>query len=264
MEMTGCARTKECSDITAGSTRSVEPELHPSGSKPNVVLTDADIGALVDRLEGMKNRRTLELAFDIGRLVTEGLYGGDPAAHRRRGTQDAAYRRLVGHPRLSLSPSTVWRSLGVYELCMRMPGILKCTELKARHVYAVLSLEPAEQELLLSAAARERWPVEKLEAEASSHRSAGGRGRPRHTPLRRAATLLVRFLELDVSIGATLAVDLRRRADTIELLRKVRQKCDELERLLTDADRGFGVSRVATHLKERQVPVVRRPGASVQ
>jgi hypothetical protein len=252
MEIAGCARTEPSSDVTA------------SPAKPNVALTDDDIGVLVDQLEGMKNRRTLELAFDIGRLVTEQLYGGDPAAHRRRGTQDAAYRRLVGHPRLSLSPSTVWRSLGVYELCTRMPDVLECGELKARHVYAVLSLGPAEQESLLSVAARERWPVEKLEAEASSHRSAGGRGRPRHTPIRRAITLLGRFLELDVPTGVARAVDLQRRADTLELLARVRRKCDQLEQLLTDADRGLEVSRVAKRLREREVPLAGRPGASVQ
>ena len=235
--------------------RRCEPRGDPS-------LTDAQISGLVEQLEGMKNRRTLELAFDIGRLVTECLYSGDPTAHRSRGTQDAAYRRLVAHPRLSLSPSTVWRSLGVYELCTRMPGVLECADLKARHVYAVLSLEPAEQEVLLSTAARERWPVEKLEAEASSHRSAGGRGRPRHTPLRRAATLLSRFLELDVPSSETLAGDLRRRDDTLELLRRVRQKCDELERLIAGANRGPEL--LATQLKEREVPLALRPGARVQ
>lgn len=259
--MTERAPTEQQETLCAQPTRRLERRRRAEPiSCPR--LSDAEIAGLVEQLEGMKNRRTLELAFEIGRLVTECLYGGDPTAHRSRGTRDVTYRRLVAHPRLSLSPSTVWRSLGVYELCTRMPGVLECTELKARHVYAVLCLEPAEQVLLLSMAARERWPVEKLEAESSSRRSTGGRGRPRHTPLRRATKLLGRFLELDVPKGSTLAGDLPRRDDTLELLRRVRLKCDELERLITSSHRGADLS--VAQLKEREVTLVLRPGARVQ
>jgi len=116
--------------------------------------------------------------------------------------------------------------------------VLESAELKARHVYAVLSLEPAEQVQLLSMAVSGAMAGREARSEASSHRSSGGRGRPRHTPLRRAAKLLGRFLELDVPKGAPLVGDLRRRDDTLELLRRVRAKCDELERLITSSHIG--------------------------
>lgn len=203
-------------------------------TQSSTALSDERLSALVDQLERVKNARTLQLAHEIGELVASHLYGGDPEGYRRRGTQDATYRRLVRHPRLSLSPVTVWRALGVYELCCRVPDLLECNRLKSGHVYAVLRLPHQQQEQLLQAAAEEQWSVNQIEAEAAAHSVPNCRGRPRHTPLRRAVDALRKFLEMDVHGPVELGSSKRQRAEAVELVRRARRRCDELERMLGD------------------------------
>lgn len=203
-----------------------------SFTTPTVQAQNPDIGALIAELERLKERRTIQLAYEMGRLVAQRLYGADPSAFRERGQNCPVYRQLVTDPRLTVSPVTIWRSLGVYELCRRMPELLQCERLRLGHLYAVLGLTFAAQERLLTLATKGGLSVSDLSQRASGTPKRSAAGRPRQTALDRAVSPLRSFVELAKAVPFVAPIRASKRTETLELLRETRNLCESLSTAL--------------------------------
>lgn len=130
----------------------------PGAKAPSLgSAVDEVIDGVVSTLATLVRGAGIEMALKIGEIVVEGIYGGDLDALRKRGPKDTSLRRLAAHPRLPFAPATLWRSVAVYELVRRMPGLAKTKHLGVAHLRAALGLPQNVQERLLKAAETERW-----------------------------------------------------------------------------------------------------------
>jgi hypothetical protein len=171
--------------------RQSPPAPYPGEAAPSLLDTppsagvqladDAVLERVVGALRGLARTASVELAFQVGELVVMSLYGGNIAALRERGRKEASFRRLAAHPDLPFSAATLWRSVAVYELLCKMPGLRHAKKLGLSHLHAVLSLPSPVQERLLVEAERESWTAERLAraADAARRKEASKGGRPR-------------------------------------------------------------------------------------
>lgn len=187
-----------------------------------------DMASLIAQLATLKDRRTIRVAYEMGKLVASRVYGADPNSYRASGQQHPLYRELINHPRLGVSPVTIWRSLGVYELCCRLPHVLHSDSLRLGHVYAVLGLPGAVQEQLLRHASESGLSVNELVRRTNCAPRRSSAGRPRRTALDRAVTSLRAFVELAREISVEPDVRGAQRARALALLRETRVLCDQL------------------------------------
>lgn len=225
------------------------PSVSPPAGSPL-----PDIAGLIAELERLKERRTIQLAFEMGRLVAQRLYGANPSAFRERGQNCPVYRQLVSDPRLTVSPVTIWRSLGVYELCRRMPELLRCEHLRLGHLYAVLGLAFPAQERLLTLAARGGLSVSELSQRASGTPKRSAAGRPRQTALDRAVSPLRSFVELARAVPFVAPVRASKRAEALALLEETRSLCDSLTSALAAAPVPLGAPTCASSGATRGIP----------
>lgn len=116
----------------------------------------------------------------LGEIVYRELYGGGRALQQK--DRHASLRRIAAHPDVPFKVTTIWRAVSVYEMSLRLPHLLQAPGLGVSHIRAVIGLEPAHQELLLTLATRERWTKRRLEQEAARHRSADRRKGRRPLP----------------------------------------------------------------------------------
>jgi hypothetical protein len=136
----------------------------------------------------------------LGELVYRELYGGGRALQQK--DRHASLRRIAAHPDVPFKVTTIWRAVSVYEMSLRLPHLLHAPGLGVSHLRAVIGLEPAHQELLLTLAARERWTKRRLEQEAARHRSADRRkGRRPLPPVVAWARELDRLLERSTELN---------------------------------------------------------------
>jgi hypothetical protein len=197
------------------------------------------VDALVADLRELARDATLELMIATGRLVVERLFGGDLGLLRSRGPKDTSLRRLAEHPGLPMSPASLSRAIGIYELTNRFPGLLKAKALGVAHLRAVLGLPPEVQERLLQAAVREAWSKAKLEEAAAARREGRRRRRP-------ALAVLRSLRRLDRLTGENAALpletELERLTDeeaarTLETVERLRAWCETLQETLARAKR---------------------------
>jgi hypothetical protein len=124
-----------------------------------------NIDEVVEHLCQIKRNSKLVLAIDVGRLVVEKIYRGDPDLVRSRGRNHTGFRRLAAHPRVPFSRSTLWRYVGVYQIALEQPWLVRCQDLTVAHISAVLGLPAPEQERLLRLAAEQGWKAKRLARE---------------------------------------------------------------------------------------------------
>ncbi len=123
---------------------------------------------------------TMDLHLRMGQLIIDRLYGGDLSAWRAQGPKEVSFETLAartGHD-LLVSASSLYRAVALFELTERL-AISKWKSLGVSHLRAVLGLADRDQRPLLAAAEKEKWTVERLEAEVSKLRSAAHRRRGR-------------------------------------------------------------------------------------
>jgi hypothetical protein len=233
--------------------RQSPPAPYPGEAAPSLLDTppsagvqladDAVLERVVGALRGLARTASVELAFQVGELVVMSLYGGNIAALRERGRKEASFRRLAAHPDLPFSAATLWRSVAVYELLCKMPGLRHAKKLGLSHLHAVLSLPSPVQEHLLVEAEREGWTAERLAraADAARRKEASKGGRPR-TPaaVRTLQEFRRRFEDEEEAHGdliflGRLSEDEAREVHTIALRTKV-----WCERVAAEAERRFG------------------------
>ena len=162
---------------TRPSARAFSPALTNLCSSPEV---EQRVRTAVQRLQSLTRSASLQFAIEVGRVVVESLYAGDPTAWRGRAKKDHTLRTLAASPDLPISASALYRALSIYELNQATRGnIARARHLGISHVRAVLGLEHAQQLQLLESAERGGWTVCHLEREVarlrSTARSRGGR-----------------------------------------------------------------------------------------
>ncbi len=199
----------------------------------------------VDRVVGELNRicktATFDFAIHVGRLIVDSFYHGDLDAWRYRGSKDVSFRKLASHPDLPMSPSALYRSVAIYEVCARL-GFRSWKHVSTSHVRLVLPLRATDQMRLLQAAEQEKWAVRTLRGEiersynnASTHRVSLGGRKPR-SQLRRTMSSLAKCVdESDTLVGSTdLATDLS--PETVRsfagIIERVQRACSTLEKRL--------------------------------
>src|SRR6266852_6521992 len=76
------------------------------------------IDELASRINEISREATLDWARSVGELVIHELFAGSVDAWRQEGRRQS-YRKLAARSDLSVSPSSLWRAVGVYVLCER-------------------------------------------------------------------------------------------------------------------------------------------------
>lgn len=144
------------------------------------ILTER-VDAAAQKINAISRAATLEFAFEIGQTVIDTLYDGQLGGWRSRGRKEGGLRELAAHPALSISASTLYRSLAVYELCMRLGHRGSLQNLGVSHLRAVLTVPEEDQGLLVARAEQEAWSVARLEREVAERvqvsQNRGGRPR---------------------------------------------------------------------------------------
>ena len=207
--------------------------LCPPAADP--IVADDLISDVARGIAELQRLRGLQLAWEVGHLIVEKFYGGNPMVLRERGPKDASLRRLAEHPDLPMSPSALFRSVAIYEVAERTGGVATWKHLGPSHVRTVLVLEPAHQHQLLRQAEDGRWTVQRLEEEVRGSRGNSGRsgGRPLLPRFQKAIHALAKFVDGDGEVFGDLDRIAELDADEAQQLHKtvmaVRTKCEELE-----------------------------------
>lgn len=212
---------------------------------------DDAIDALVLGIHALQTDSLLQFLLAVGRLVTDSLFGGDPAGWRGH-EQDVSFRRLCEHPGLELTVTGLSRAVRVYELdaALRAEGLTEglaaLRTLSPSHFYAVLGLPREAQTRLLRQAETEGWTTRALEGEARRARvdepaPARRGGRPRVPRFQRTLRRLGDLLAQDEAFGdldAAAALEAAERAALLATLRALRCRLDVVADALGGDDSG--------------------------
>ena len=129
-------------------------------------------------------RHGLAMAIDVGRLVLDCFFDGDPELFRSpRWKQRASFRTLVRHPGLEISASALHAYVAISIQLRELPGPLAAELSLTRHRYLLPIADLRVKAELARRSIDEEWSAERLRREVSDARPPGSRpGRPR-TPV---------------------------------------------------------------------------------
>jgi hypothetical protein len=151
--------------------------------RPSDLAPDAVRGELVENVVVELNRickaATFDFAMKVGRLIIETCYAGQLDSWRKRGAKSVSFRKLAQHPDLPMSPSALYRSVAIYEVCTRL-GVESWRHVSTSHIRLVLGLPSHEQASLLQTTEDKRWSVRRLRdaVEALRNGDADGEAKP--------------------------------------------------------------------------------------
>jgi hypothetical protein len=167
--------------------------------------TDPDVDRVVQQLRAIDHESAWTRILEVGRVVFEGLVGGDEVYWRsRRSTKNLSLRRLVEHPACPYKKTALGDAVNVHLFVRRNRAVTNLTTLTPTHVMRAAGLPNDQAIALLRKAADSGWTVRELGAQVQALRRAGAerRGRPRsltehrvETLARHAATSLRTMLE---------------------------------------------------------------------
>ena len=197
--------------------------------------SDSRIERTTLRIRDLVGGTHLQVALAIGRIVIEEVFDGDLTRWRQRGPKDPSLRQLAADPRLTISASALYRSIGIYELKVRFADHPMWGRLTACHLRAVLGLPESEQSRLLDQATSEAWTSQALEYAAAAcrdnHKTSKG-GRPRKLLLIRAIESAERALvDEDAEVAspdALVELSSEQRGDLLRRLDLLRERCSTL------------------------------------
>jgi hypothetical protein len=155
-------------------------------------LTEREIERVAGQLRDIDQRSTWERILEIGRVVFDGLVGGDEAKwHSRGGHKNVSLRKLVQHPRCPFKKSALSTAVGLHLFARESPQIRRMPGISPTHVAQVLGMPTNAALPLLAVAVEKKWSVRELAHNVKLHRREAGerRGRPPSTPGRRLVTL---------------------------------------------------------------------------
>lgn len=161
---------------------------------PDRRASRGSLDALAAELKSLGRSQSPEEMLKMGELVSRRLKLGG-ADHK------ASLRRIAAHRDVPFKVTTIWRAVSVYEMSLRMPHLLDSKVLGISHLRAVIGLDPVDQEMLLTLAAKDRWTKRRLEQEAAKLREGLKRRGRRPVPktlvwAREAERLIARGEEL--------------------------------------------------------------------
>lgn len=170
-----CNPRRACDARASASLPVLVPELATDHSVEDRLVDD-----VVRGINELQRRATFNLAYEMGKLIVERLYGGDIARWRQNRSRDASFRRLADRSKtdLHVSASTLFRSAALFETVERL-GVSSPKHLSATHICAVFGLPEEHQRRLLGQAEACRWSTKVLKTEAAAVRAQekGRRGR---------------------------------------------------------------------------------------
>ncbi len=152
--------------------------LHPP--QTDVALTDAD--AVAQALENVSTLHSLQAALEVGQIVFQRVFKSDERLLRARGKKNSSFRKLAAHPRLGMSPSSLWRAVAIFELSRRFPELTQYAHTGVGHISVLLGLPEPEQFRLLRATEAGRWTRRRLQKEAAAVRGAQQQDNPLPRP----------------------------------------------------------------------------------
>jgi len=207
---------------------------------PPQALTDDPVERAVAEIRHLSRLAAVELTLNIGEIVFHRIYEADSEALRMRGPKDVSFRRLANHPELPVSAASLWRSVAIYEMSQRIPGVARLPHLGVSHLRAVIGIDPNEQRKLLQAASTNAWSVARLSQHVAEQRRGRG-GRPRKPPILRAIQSLRAVADFPET-AFTEPTDASEFGDeerevVQETILRVRERCDLLERAIAKRDR---------------------------
>lgn len=222
----------------------METEAEPTteneqGALTTTVTEDEVIDRIVRDLTTLQRRAGLEMARAVGRLIIDGLYGGDLAGWRTRGVKDSSFRKLSARGDLPMRPGSIYQAVAIFELTERL-GLKGLQNLGISHLRLVLGLPERQQVRLIERAEANGVSVSHLEAEVRKlRREVPGAGRPALPRFRRTLNAVTRALaddDEDDALGdldRIAELDDNTVAEIQAALRLVRQKMDALEAALS-------------------------------
>lgn len=131
----------------------------------STIPSEPDLDGLVEHMRRLYIGSGMQLAINLGRLIVDCLFGGDPAKWQHNGRKEVSFRKLERHPGLPFRASTLSRSVAVYLLASRRGDLLEFRHLNASHLYEIVGLSADAQDALIRQAEIERWSVMRLRKE---------------------------------------------------------------------------------------------------
>jgi hypothetical protein len=198
----------------------------------NEVAAGSKLDALVAKLNELQRTATLEHALRVGRLIVAEMYGGDLGLWRREGEREVSFRRLAERTKvdLNMSPTSLYRSMALFDLCSRLPPEL-WRDFGAAHLRAVLGLPQELQVRLLSMAKVHDWSAREIYAQA---RQVQGRRRAGQPPTTANLRVLRRLI---VSLREWITIHETWTDPTMEaLVPEARELLERLDRLIAERD----------------------------
>lgn len=201
-------------------------------------VSDETIERVVLRLNAICRRTTVEFAVTVGRVIVDEFYGGVVMRLRARGEKSCSFRKLAKHPRLPMSPVSLYRSVAIFELCERL-GIEQWKHVSTTHMRLVVNLPAEEQRRLLEAAEAHVWSARRLEHEVAELRVRSARrgGPPRLPRLKKTIRALEKCLDERCGLVGADDASIRPSPESaraiVEVLRNVKEACAAVEERIT-------------------------------
>ncbi len=131
-----------------------------------------DIERVVQLLKEVSGAHSLHAALQAGRVIFDRVFMSDERLLRARGKKCSSFRKLAAHPRLGMSPSSLWRAVAIFELSRRFPELESYVHTGVGHISVVLGLPASEQFKLLRQCETERWTRRHLQSVVAELRAA--------------------------------------------------------------------------------------------
>ena len=149
-------------------------------SEPGDELPDAAIAAVVDEVAAFVRVAEIRCAYEVGRIIADRCYRGDPAAWHQGGGKSVSLRKLALGLRARgiRSASVLYGCLGTYEVGLRQPRVLTSEHPTPSHVQALLRLAPSAQDGLIDEIEANKWSVRELRREVAARFPRSALGRP--------------------------------------------------------------------------------------
>lgn len=226
------------------------PSAPPSEPAEGVLMPDAVPDEVFDEvvreIRVLYAASTLEATARMGKLIVDRFYGGAFDRWLEHGDTETSLRKLAKRfedDALGISPPTILRSVGIYELMQRI-DVSAWKQITASHIRAVLNLQEKDQRRLLSMAEERGLSTKALEAEARKVRQKEGerRGRPALPAFVKSIRALNRMTESSEAFADLEQIDDLEPGEATELYQAVtgmKLKCEELQKALEAKTRGF-------------------------
>jgi hypothetical protein len=206
--------------------------------------TGADVERVVIELNRICKAATFDFSMRVGLLIIDNFYAGDLGAWRHRGEKSVSFRKLAKHPNLPMSPSSLYRCVAIYEVCVCL-GVDGWKHVSPTHVRTVLALPRHQQSELLHTAEAEAWTVRRLREAIVRLRSAPDGQSAADTESRTRLRKMIRGLDACLGqtaqlVGST-GADIPLSPDMVQsfadIAHRMREACATLEkRLLANAN----------------------------